>query len=178
MSAERPAASGFWNFSLAFYARPGVADACLELQERCGADVNVVLFLLYLARRGRRLTAADVERIDAWAAPWRQAVVIPLRGVRRVLKTPVGAFHPEATAALRTEVKRIELAAERVQQEALERLALETALGVPCPDPAACARLHLQLYGDRIGALARGPSARIAAQFAALAAEEGAPLRP
>jgi uncharacterized protein (TIGR02444 family) len=174
MSAERPAASAFWNFSLAFYARPGVADACLELQESCGADVNVVLFLLYLARRGRRLSPDDVERIEAWAAPWRQAVVMPLRGVRRILKTPLGAFGPEATAALRAEVKRIELAAERVQQETLERLALEVALGTPCPDPAACARAHLQLYGERLGAAARGPSARIAAQFVAILAEEDA----
>jgi uncharacterized protein (TIGR02444 family) len=172
MPAKRRAASGFWDFSLAFYARPGVAEACLELQESCGADVNVLLYLLYLARSGRLLAAADVEHIDALAAPWRQAVVIPLRNVRRALKMPVGAFHPSATAALRTEVKRNELAAERVQQETLERLAPGDATGTPCADPIACARVHLQLYGDRIGAPPCNPSERIAAQFA-LASEEG-----
>ena len=177
MPAERPAASGFWDFSLAFYARPGVAEACLELQERCGADVNVLLYLLYLARNGRLLAAADIERIDALAAPWRQTVVIPLRGVRQALKASVGAFHPDATAALRTEVKRIELAAERVLQETLERLAPAEAMGTPCPDPSTCARVHLQLYGDRIGAATSSSSERIAAQFA-LASGEGSRPRP
>ncbi|MGH8662852.1 MAG: TIGR02444 family protein [Burkholderiales bacterium] len=171
MSAERTTAHAFWDFSFAFYARPGVARACLELQESCGVDVNVLLFLLYLARSRRLLVAADVERIDALATPWRQAIVIPLRNVRRALKAPVGAFHPDATAALRTEVKRIELAAERVQQETLERLAVDEALGTPCLDPAACARVHLQLYGDRIGALEGDPSERILAQFAALVSQ-------
>ena len=38
-----PQTRSFWDFSLAFYALPGVADACLELQERCSVDVKVML---------------------------------------------------------------------------------------------------------------------------------------
>jgi uncharacterized protein (TIGR02444 family) len=169
MPPESPAVDSFWEFSLAFYAMPGVADACLALQDACGADVNVLLFLLYRARGGRMLSAAEVRHIEALAAPWRQTVVVPLRTVRRALRAPVGAFQPDLTAALRTEVKRIELAAERVQQETLERLAAVEAVGTPSSDPAACARIHLQRYGDCIGALAHEPTERILARFAALA---------
>ncbi len=155
----------FWNFSTAFYALPGAAETCLELQDRNGADVNVLLFLLHLARAGRLLGPADVARIDALAAPWRKAVVAPLRGVRRVLKAPVGAFEPAVAARLRDEVKRIELAAERLQQETLERLA---AAGMPAgagTDPAACARAHLAAYGEAIGGLDAAAAGRILERF-------------
>ena len=165
MSARPGRGESFWEFSLAFYALPGVADACLELQERNGADVNVVLFLLHLARARRLLAPADVARIDALASPWREAVVAPLRRVRRALKTSVGAFEPAATGRLRGEVKRIELAAERLQQETLERLA---AAGMPAgagTDPAACARAHLAAYGEAIGGLDAAAAGRILERF-------------
>jgi len=171
MPAERPAVPSFWDFSLAFYAMPGVAEACLQLQDSGGADVNVLLFLLYRARNGCMLSAAEVRHIEALAAPWREAVVVPLRTVRRTLKAPVGAFPPQLTAALRTEIKRIELAAERVQQETLERLAAIEAPGAACMDSAACARVHLQHYGDCIGTLADDATEQILGQFVALVRE-------
>jgi hypothetical protein len=80
----------------------------------------------------------------------------------------VGAFEPQTTAALRTEVKRIELAAERLQQETLERLVPSTSMGTPCSEAAACARTHLAHYGERLGGLAAAPTERILAQLAAL----------
>ena len=168
MGADRSADGSFWDFSLKFYALPEVADAFLELQDRSGADVNVMLFLLYLARAGRLLGAADIARIDTLAAPWRETVVAPLRSVRRALRSPVGEFQPGATAALRSDVKRIELAAERLQQEMLERLT--DALPEPGGDgPAVCARIHLERYARRLGGLEPGPAARILERFAAAA---------
>jgi uncharacterized protein (TIGR02444 family) len=38
--------AAFWRFSLALYARPGVAAALLGLQDRAGRDVNLVLYTL------------------------------------------------------------------------------------------------------------------------------------
>mgnify|MGYP001402884278 CR=1 FL=1 len=159
----------FWDFSLAFYALPGVPDACLELQDRAGVDVNVMLYLLYAALEGRMLAPADVERIEAVARPWRQAVVVPLRSVRRALKEPVGAFEPARSAALRSDVKRIELAAERLQQEALEALVPPVALGSPQSDPVACAGNNLRLYAQRLPCWQAQPAERILASFAAYA---------
>ena len=56
--ADRPladAAAELWEFSLDFYARPGVSAALIELQDRAGLDVNLILFALWLgARHGRR----------------------------------------------------------------------------------------------------------------------------
>ena len=116
--------SAFWEFSLRFYALPGVAPACLDLQDKGGADVNVVLFLLYLASRGRRIGRDEVARIDGMVAAWREQVVRPLRTARRHLKSVTAPFAGEDAANLRNEIKRNELAAEKIQQHAIEAILL------------------------------------------------------
>ena len=97
----------------------------------------------------------------------RRMTFLQERALRRALKAPVGVFEPQATASLRNEVKRIELAAERLQQETLERLAAAGTLGRACSDPALCASTHLALYADRIGASPAGPIARLLELFRA-----------
>ena len=69
--------SPFWRFSLQFYALPGVAPACLVLQDKGGADVNLLLFLLFLAETGRQVTRDDVARLDAHVKTWREGTVVP-----------------------------------------------------------------------------------------------------
>src|SRR5258708_23591889 len=78
---ETQAGSPFWRFSLRFYRQPGVADACIALQDGCGVDVNLLLFCLWLAT-ARRCVSPDVaQAVCAKAAPWRGDVVTPLRAV-------------------------------------------------------------------------------------------------
>ena len=161
--------AGFWDFSLAFYALPDVAPAFLRLQDECGADVNVMLFLLYLARAGRALPASEVARIHALAAPWRAEIVGPLRQVRRRLKAAVGAFEPSASAALRARVQRLELAAEKLQQQTLERRFPSAEVGTAGTDPAACARANLALYEDCMGPLEEASLRCILERFGASA---------
>ena len=62
-SGPLPQSSPFWTFSLGYYRGAGVSEACLELQDKCGVDVNVVLFLLWLASQKRRLGADQVKRL-------------------------------------------------------------------------------------------------------------------
>jgi uncharacterized protein (TIGR02444 family) len=86
----------FWNFSLEIYAAEGVSGACLDLQDRRGCDVNVLLFCCWLGVSGRpTLTADRLRGILAEIAPWQAEVVRPLRGVRRLLKD----MPPEELAA-------------------------------------------------------------------------------
>jgi len=77
----------FWSFSLELYGRPGVAPACLALQDRFGCDVNLALFSLWAARCGKALGADEFERLDAAVKPWRTRIVEPIRSLRRSLKT-------------------------------------------------------------------------------------------
>ena len=56
-----PGDNAFWRFSLRTYRAPGVEAACLALQERCGADVNLLLFCGWVGREGRVLDEASLR---------------------------------------------------------------------------------------------------------------------
>ena len=111
----------FWDFSLELYAQPDVARACVALQDGCDADVNLMLFALWAARQGVRLTQADLTRVDAAVQGWRSRVVRPLRAVRRALKPAPEGFDA-AAETLRDLVGAAELEAERQQQSRLTPL--------------------------------------------------------
>ncbi len=142
---------GFWSFSLRIYARPDVPPACLALQDEGGADVNLVLFLLYLADCGRMLDDESVAALDLATRDWREQVVKPLRGVRRTLKDDVGAFAADQTAGLRSDVKRLELAAEKLQQFTLESIAPPDTAGTAATSRRLAAATHLASYASRCG---------------------------
>lgn len=138
----------FWDFSLRFYGLPGVAPACLRCQDEAGADVNLVLFLLWRAASGVRLAEAEIASAEALVRPWRDQVVRPMRAVRRALKT--APF--DDSGGLRAQVKAAELDAERLQQAALSRHALRTGhRPAPPADPCAAARANLAAYAAVTG---------------------------
>jgi uncharacterized protein (TIGR02444 family) len=158
--------SAFWQFSLAFYARPGVADACLALQDEKGADVNVMFYMLFLATLSRQIGRADAARIDALIKTWRDAAVVPLRTLRRRLKTGIEPVPATATEALRSAVKRIELEAERIEQEWLERNVPAATLGIQATTQAAAAQANLAAYGALLHGLPDAPVAILLAAYA------------
>jgi len=145
--------SAFWKFSLRFYAQPGVAQACIELQDMAGVDVNLLFLLIFFADSQCSLSRDDVAKIDAAIAPWRNEVVRPLRAVRRALKSNLGVSGAET---LRSEVKRIELEAERLQQEALFAMFPTANIGTPAPREQA-ARANLAAYAQYLGGLLQAP---------------------
>ena len=148
MAEDQQSVSPFWRFSLQFYRMPGVADACIALQDEAGVDVNLLLFLLWNASLGRQLSRADVEDVERQVAEWREGVVIPLRELRRHLKFPPSLIHKDAAEAYRTRIKRVELEAERLQQEALFALAQAAPPGRPALDGQAVARNNVTAYQE------------------------------
>jgi uncharacterized protein (TIGR02444 family) len=135
----------FWRFSLHFYRQPGVADACIDLQDANGVDVNLLLFLLWLAAGRRRLAAEEVKRLDDGVRGWRDLSVIPIREARRALKGKPTLIEAGQQEAFRTRIKAVELEAERLQQEALYALARSGPLGAQAPPPEA-ARANVAAY--------------------------------
>ncbi|PWB32711.1 TIGR02444 family protein [Pseudomonas sp. SDI] len=105
-----------WNFAIALYARPGVEAACLNLQTQ-GADVCLLLCAAWLDSRHIPVQDPRVEQLRRLAGPWQRDVVQPLRSLRRQWRA--SAQHDEALAALREQVKSLEMNAER---QLLERL--------------------------------------------------------
>lgn len=151
--------SPFWQFSLDFYSRPGVADACLELQDSAGVDVNVMFYVLFLASQLRQIDRIDAAHIDASIKGWREIAVIPLRTLRRKLKTGIEPVSVDDTESLRSAVKRIELAAERIEQESLERNVPAATVGVQAKTEAAAAQANLAAYGALLNGLPDAPVA-------------------
>ena len=72
MTIPSEGASPFWRFSLDYYARPGVAEACLQLQDAACVDVNVLLFLIWRAMAGESLPVEAVRSIDGAVREWRR----------------------------------------------------------------------------------------------------------
>lgn len=142
MDKARHPEPGLWDFSLAFYAKPGVAEACIALQDEGGRDVNIILYCAWFGMTGRgRLDPAGLAQADAAVASFRERVIKPLRAARRAIKETALA---DATA-LYEPVKAVELAAEQIAQGLL------AAIAPPLPavlerDPVAAAAANVVLY--------------------------------
>jgi len=159
-------ASTFWQFSLRFYRRPEIPPLCIALQDEQGVDVNLLFFILFLSLNSRQLKAEDVKRIDASIRDWRTKVVQPLRTIRRELKTGIPPLDAQHSEALRNAIKRDELQAERLQQEALERNFPPNSIGTPAT-PSVAAQANIAAYSAIIGTL---PQSAINTLLQALAA--------
>ncbi len=117
--------SGFWNFSIRVYGQPGVAEACLALQNQHGLDVNLLLYCCWIGTSRGAIRESDMKSAFEFSATWSANVVRPLREVRSWMKTVRGQSEciPLADSmAVRADVKATELAAERLQQIGLESL--------------------------------------------------------
>ena len=135
----------FWRFSLHFYRRPGVSEACIAVQDGCGVDVNLLLFLLWLADDGQLLSMDVVRKLDEKVRDWRNLTIIPIRDARRRLKRAQTLVEPAKQEAFRNKVKAVELEAERLQQEALYALTQSGRLGKHA-DPSTAARGNVAAY--------------------------------
>jgi uncharacterized protein (TIGR02444 family) len=114
--------AAFWRFSLALYARPGVADALIALQDRAGLDVNLILFGLWVgARHGRELGTEGLA-LAAEAIAELNGAVRNIRALRRQIRDAADSDVRRPRGAL----LRLELAAERQVQH---RLAAGLAAG-------------------------------------------------
>ena len=106
-----------WNYCLNLYARPGIEQACLELQG-LGLDVCLLLCAAWLEERGVTCDEMRLGRLKACAGPWQREVVQPLRQLRTQWRE--AAAGDDALAALRMQIKSLELEAERTLLRRLE----------------------------------------------------------
>lgn len=145
----------FWRFSLAAYARPGVAEACLALQDDHGFDVNLILFCCWLAEdRSAELSDAELRLLLAQISPVNAEAVWPLRRARKWLKAAAVGDGSEAIQARRVRrlVKTAELEAERLAQHCL--VTTPAAVGVPGErDAVEAASRNLMRYARVLAAL-------------------------
>jgi uncharacterized protein (TIGR02444 family) len=152
-----PTDTPFWRFSLSFYRQAGVAEACIALQDDCGVDVNLMLFLLWMAANGRQVSLENIKELDQAVRSWRDLTIIPVREVRRKLKAAPTLVEAGKQEAFRTKIKAIELEAERLQQEALYARSRSASRASEVRPPAA-ARANLAAYERVLGARFPNPA--------------------
>jgi len=158
--------SPLWQFSTKFYAMPGVAPACIALQDEAGVDVNLLFFLLWNATLGRTLAESDIKELDRMVGVWRNTAVIPLRELRRALKSPPPILAPEVVEGFRTRIKAVELEAERLQQEAMYDLAQSGRFERSAPSPIEAARASIAAYQAILRPFPAAPLEVVLAAFA------------
>jgi len=121
----------FWKFALDFYSIDGVAAALIALQDDADVDVIQALLTIYTHKtRGHALSADDLAAARSALDRWRQAAVLPLRNIRRHLRTIAPRLEAER---LRQEVKKAELHAEQIHIAMAERWlkGRQTSPGLP-----------------------------------------------
>jgi len=112
-----PAPDAFWTWSLEHYARDGVEEALLHLQDALGLNVNIALWACWCATSFEPITHDDMRAAIDATTPWGEHVTKPLRSVRRYLKEAQG------DSPLRAQIKDAELQAEKAEQAMLEAFA-------------------------------------------------------
>lgn len=131
-----------WNYSLSVYSKPDVEALLLLLQDRFGADINLVLCCLWLATQGRELDSHVLESLRIISADCQAKCIMPLRAARRGLRDLNGA------ESIREEVKAIELKAERWQQDLCYRQIGHLSLVVNNKPVAEIGLMNLRRYAE------------------------------
>ena len=139
---------GFWDWAVAAYAAPGVAEECLHLQDVHDQAVPLLLWAAWQAETGRAPDEEAIEGAIDTTRVWADHAVVPLRELRRALKTRRPDMDDADREAVRAQVKAAELEAERRLMLALEGLA-------PAPGGKAPATVDLLVrvareWGDQI----------------------------
>jgi uncharacterized protein (TIGR02444 family) len=124
-----------WDWTSAAYGRPGVADACLALQDEHGQSAPYLLWAVWARADDRQLLVAAAAVVRAWEA----VATLPLRRVRRELKAPSPPIADSDREFVRTGAAEAELAAEKALLQALEELTPTPPRGRASPAQALTA---------------------------------------
>jgi len=125
------------------------------MQNDYGADVNMLLYCCWVGAAVGTFDDALFNRASEYSARWAENVVIPLREARTWMKhtgctaeaTPI-----EDCMQLREEVKSVEFAAEKMQQEVLESFVPVEKLRAAAADQfTSDVAANLKLYLESIG---------------------------
>lgn len=126
-----------WDFVVKLYARPGISQACLELQDRLGVDVSFLLTVLFYAkRRNIDLSIDEIASLDRSISAWRDEVIVPLRRLRRHVKA--SGLLNSSTEAFYQRIKADELLAEQLEigilAQQLEQMQARRSISQPRRD--------------------------------------------
>ncbi len=102
----------FWTFSCQVYEK--TQDILLEMQQRQGLNVNLLLFCVWFAANNQGvLTKIEIKKLLTAIHIWHERIVLPLRALRQDLKEP---GLPAWSTQARRDVLDTEISAEHIEE--------------------------------------------------------------
>lgn len=139
-----------WSFAVAVYREKGVPEACLLLQNQCGVDISLLMFILFCAvERGFICNRRCIANLNGIVAPWRNKVVSPLRVLRQRLKSGPPPAPGRVTTSLRNAIKSAELSAEKIQMAVLAKRLPARVASQPDPELHSIVDTVIEFFADR-----------------------------
>jgi len=135
-----------WLFSLEFYAHDHVSECLLAIQDSSKANVNIILYLLWLASNFKQLSKTEISSIINSTENWTQNVVIQIREVRRYLKLMHRSAVRLPILSFKDKVKELEIQAEKIEQMLFYQMEVESPFGMPVNDAILAGRENLRSY--------------------------------
>jgi uncharacterized protein (TIGR02444 family) len=109
-----------WAWATSAWASPGVEHACLDLQDRAGQSVLLLLWGGWRVARGRSVDPAIAHRTVALVRPIEMDILRPMRAIRRALAHTPSGLDDQTQQDIYAQVRAVELNLERAMLEALE----------------------------------------------------------
>lgn len=104
----------FWSFSLRIYSDEEAKSAFLHCQSAFEANVNILLFILWLADTGQGyLQAQDFQTLDSHVLMWHQKLTQSLRQLRKQISHSMAL---KDNTALKQQALATELYSEQIEQ--------------------------------------------------------------
>jgi uncharacterized protein (TIGR02444 family) len=138
-----------WDFVLKFYKQQGVSESAIALQDSAGIDVNMILFLMWMAGHNRKLGAGEIRAVSDASHGWQNSVVVPIRNIRRLLKSDAPLVDNDTAQSYRKKVQALELEGEQTQLNAMAAMSKTVPSVAAAPDAAA--RDNLQAFAGVVG---------------------------
>jgi len=114
--------NSLWDFAVGIYQYSPIKTACLQLQDEAGADVCVLLAVVWLGKNGRHLTLAEIALLNSTVEVWQQKMTLPLRQLRRDIRQFIESEPSLDAEPIYQQIKAAELKAERVTMQQLQVL--------------------------------------------------------
>jgi len=111
----------FWRFSLSLYQLKRIKDACLQLQDDSGANINLVFFAIWTAQQRLRFSP-DWRNAFQQLENWHRDYTLQLRRQRNELKLIAEKADKNEDGPLhrmREHIQKAELLAEQQEQAVL-----------------------------------------------------------
>lgn len=113
-----------WDFATTIYSQPEVEALSLELQERNNANVNILLWAVWLREEGIALSGDVLDDVISTVDSVSLVTVNRLRSVRRDIKE-IGSFTRVQSQMISKLILNAELAIEKVLLHRLQDMTLK-----------------------------------------------------